>query len=69
MAFSEVSVKPPPQEVSLSEVLHFPKEIVLHSAKPWEFTAQDAVNAELKEQLEKLDENCTEGCSIQKYHT
>lgn len=30
------------------------------AAKPWQFRAQDAVSAEFKEQLEELDENCTE---------
>lgn len=38
-------------------------------AKLWKFVVQDAVNAEFREQLEKLDENCAEGYSIQKYHT
>lgn len=39
------------------------------AAKPWQFRAQDAVSAEFKEQLEELDENCTEGCSVQKHLT
>ncbi|NXH43628.1 LETM2 protein, partial [Dicaeum eximium] len=32
LPFSEASVKPPPRKVSLSEFLHFPKEIVLPTA-------------------------------------
>lgn len=40
------------------------------AAKLRKFGVQDAVNtAEFREQLEKLDENCTGGCSIHRYHT